>query len=117
MDAAEQVRRLADAAEKLANDVNNLCRDVSTLTSRLEGAPGPYSRWQWEIDASKGRDIPGHPRERGTSWDFKDAMIEIRAGRRLIEIVERHVSAMRNHLNAIEKNPVSREEMKPWLKT
>lgn len=105
MDVKEGVARLIRAAEKLLSEVSRLQHDVSVLNGRIE-------KYEDEI-VSSWRPTP-RPQ---TTWNIVDALNMIESARVGIRNCEYDLSAIRGRIDAIEKDAISREEMKPWIKS
>lgn len=105
MDVKEGVARLVGAAEKLLSEVSRLQHDVSVLNGRIEG-------YEDEI-TNPWRPTP-NPKK---TWNIVDALNMIEAARVSIRNCEYDLNAIRGRMDAIESDAISREEMKPWIKS
>jgi hypothetical protein len=98
--------RLADAAEKLLHETERLRRDITNLNNRIT----PYAGME---DLPPLEDVILVLRK----WKAIDALNMIEEARKRILNCEYEVSAIRGRADAIEADAVSREEMKPWIKS
>lgn len=99
-----QLTRLSDIAEKLLNETSRLRRDVVRLSGRIEPFEGePH--------------IADPVIERPPRRDFKDAIDVLYAARQQIENAERDLAKIRSVAEGIDRDAISREELKPWLKS
>jgi hypothetical protein len=100
------LNRLADAAEKLLRETERLRRDVRALNMRIERFED--DTFQTELSAA--------PVTRA-KWNAVEALNVIEQARQNILNSEHEVSAIRARMDTIEGDVVSREDMKPWIKT
>jgi hypothetical protein len=105
-DVREEIKRLADATEKLTNEVERLRRDIAWLRGRIEPFEGepplPKAMGEYSFEFHK--------------WTVRRSMEEIAFSRRLIVGCEAELSAMRARIDAIEGDAYLRDDLKPWLK-
>ena len=100
----ERIGKIADNSTKLLNEVARLRVDVQRLHKRIE----PYEdervlEYLAEI----------HPRVRS----LKDALDDISDARKMIENCERDFAKVRSVVDVIADDVVSREDMRPYLKS
>ena len=103
MAIADDVRRLADAAEKLLAETQRLRRDVLAFKGRIEPFDG-----ETELALPK---IPLR-----TRWKAVDAINVIDAARESIWNSERDLSAIRAKLDEIMANEARFDEIRPHIK-
>jgi hypothetical protein len=105
-DTKVSVARLCTAAEKLLRETERLRRDVVALNQRVQPIEdeGPGAAW-----------IEEPPAERKV-WNAVDALNLIMAASTNILNCEHELSAIRARIDAIERDAISREEMKPWIR-
>jgi hypothetical protein len=106
-DTKVSVARLCAAAEKLLHETERLRRDVAGLNQRVQPIEqvGPGEDWVEET-----------PPERRI-WRAVDALNMIVQARTNILNCEHELSAIRARIDTIERDAISREEMKPWIRT
>jgi hypothetical protein len=103
----DAVKKLIAAAEKLLHETQRLRNDVQILNARIrpnENEPlvDPQNTY-WAASPKK-------------TWPVPDALNMIDQARESIQTSEFHLTAIRAFLDDVAKDPVSRTEMKPWLK-
>jgi hypothetical protein len=104
-DLRADVRRLADAAEKLLHETERLRRDVAILHGRIQPFTGEVPLPEPEFTRQE------------LKWPVRDAINLISRARGSILACEQDLSAIRARMDSIESDAISREEMKPWLKS
>jgi prefoldin subunit 5 len=102
----EQMARIADGINKLISEVERLRRDIAALHARIEPFEG-------ELPAGLPNDQPTVPRTR----NLMEELHRLQITRGKIDACERHLNAMRATMDEIANDSISREDMKPWLKT
>jgi hypothetical protein len=100
----EHVRRLADLAAKTLHETERLRRDVAKLHGRIQPFDG-------EIPLPE----PDMPEVRA-KWPIPDALNMIERARASLLGCERELAAIRARIDSIERDAISREELKPWLR-
>ena len=103
----DAVKKLIAVAESLLHETKRLRNDVQTLNARIR----PNENEQL-VD-------PDHPywgASPKTTWPIPDALNMIDQAKEGIKGSEYHLNAIRALLNDIANDPVSRTEMKTWLK-
>jgi hypothetical protein len=103
----DQVRKLVEAAAKLLHETERLRRDVATLHGRVEPFEGEVPLPQ----------PPGYAEPPKAKWNVVDALNMIQRARNDVLGCEHVLSAIRARMDTIESDALSREEMKPWLKS
>lgn len=103
MAIADDVRRLADAAEKLLMEAQRLRRDVVTLKDRIQQFDGE-------------RQFPEPTIRPRTRWKVVDALEVFEAIREHIRNCEIDLSACRAKLDEILDNEAARDEIRPHIK-
>jgi hypothetical protein len=103
MAMADDVRRLADAAEKLLSETLRLRRDVAVIHGRIE----PF-------DDEKEITLPAVPVR--VRWRVVDALDVIEAARESIRNCEIDLSVCRAKLDEILDNEARRDEIRPHIK-
>jgi predicted nucleic acid-binding Zn-ribbon protein len=105
-DTKVSVARLCTAAEKLLQETERLRRDVVALNQRVQ----PIE------EQGPGAARIEEPQAERKVWKAVDALNLIVAARDNIINSEHELSAIRARIDAIERDAISREEMKPWIK-
>ena len=105
-DTKVSVTRLCTAAEKLLQETERLRRDVVGLNHRVQPVEdtGPGEAW-----------VEQTPAERRV-WKAVDALNLIMEARTNILNCEHELSAIRARIDTIERDAISREELKPWIR-
>ena len=103
MDTKEGIARLMAAAEKLLMETSRLGRDVQTLNGRIQKFDDEFPPYK----------VTATPRK---SFNVVDALNMINEARAHIINCEYELTIIRDRMDAIESNAVSREEMKPYIK-
>jgi hypothetical protein len=105
-DTKVSITRLCTAAEKLLLETERLRRDVAGLNQRIQPIEGVESGEAWVEQTPADRRV----------WKAVDALNLIMAASTNILNCEHELSAIRARIDAIERDAISREEMKPWIK-
>jgi hypothetical protein len=105
-DTKVSVARLCTAAEKLLQETERLRRDVSGLNQRIQPIEHSVPGEDW---------VEQTPPERRV-WRAVDALNIIMEARTNILNCEHELSAIRARIDTIERDAISREEMKPWIR-
>jgi hypothetical protein len=103
-DTKVSLARLCTAAEKLLRETERLRRDVIGLNQRVQPI-GDISDVAWVEEAPADRRV----------WKAVDALNMIMAASNHILNCEHELSAIRARIDTIERDAISREEMKPWI--
>jgi len=103
-DLHQQFDKLTELTTKLLNEVARLRADVVKLHGRIEPFPD---------------EVPdAHPVEHRRKYrNFVDVFDGISSARQSILGCEHHLNAIRGVMEGISSDAISREEMKPWLKS
>jgi hypothetical protein len=105
-DTRVTVARLCTAAERLLQETERLRRDVVGLNQRIQPIEGTGPSETW---------VEQTPAERRV-WKAVDALNLILEARTNILNSEHELSAIRARIDTIERDAISREEMKPWIR-
>jgi hypothetical protein len=105
-DTKVSVARLCTAAEKLLQETERLRRDVSGLNQRVQPIEHSVPGEDW---------VEQTPPERRV-WRAVDALNIIMEARTNILNCEHELSAIRARIDTIERDAISREEMKPRIR-
>jgi hypothetical protein len=99
----DQAREVAEAANKLLNEVARLRVDIARLHDRIEPFEGE-------------RQVKYPPEVNLTFRNFREALDGLLQARKVIRGCEYHLAAIRGVVDAIGSDAISRDEMKPWLR-
>jgi hypothetical protein len=106
-EALDAVKKLIAIAEKLLHETKRLRNDVQTLNARIR---------RNETEQCVDPEYPHWAACPKKSWPIADALNMIDKAREGIQGGEYHLNAIRALLDDIANDPVSRTEMKEWLK-
>jgi hypothetical protein len=101
------VKKLIAAAERLLHETKRLRNDVQTLNARIR---------QSENEQYVDPENPYWAASPKKTWPVPDALNMIDQAKEGIKSSEYHLNAIRALLDDIANDPVSRTEMKAWLK-